>query len=244
MLPGPLPTPQVDKIFGPGNQYVTAAKMLLTNSEAMVSIDMPAGPSEVLVIADAAASPVHVAADLLSQVRRGPGCGACPASRLSAAPCSQAGSLVGAGVTQRLHLRSPAQRAAPPPPPSDPPNPALAPRLGGRAGGARPGQPGHPAGPARLRSGRNRGPGQRAVRRAAARRDGAQGARPQLHGPGGQPGGGVQDKQRLRAGALDCERGGRGGVAAGPGQCGWVRWTRAPPPPPPGVCWAQTLPPS
>jgi histidinol dehydrogenase len=42
---------QVDKIFGPGNQYVTAAKMLLTNSEAMISIDMPAGPSEVLVIA-------------------------------------------------------------------------------------------------------------------------------------------------------------------------------------------------
>jgi hypothetical protein len=45
---------QVDKIFGPGNQYVTAAKMLLTNSEAMISIDMPAGPSEVLVIAGGA----------------------------------------------------------------------------------------------------------------------------------------------------------------------------------------------
>jgi hypothetical protein len=43
--------PKVDKIFGPGNQFVTAAKMLLTNSEAMVAIDMPAGPSEVLVIA-------------------------------------------------------------------------------------------------------------------------------------------------------------------------------------------------
>jgi Histidinol dehydrogenase len=43
--------PKVDKLFGPGNQYVTAAKMLLTNSEAMVAIDMPAGPSEVLVIA-------------------------------------------------------------------------------------------------------------------------------------------------------------------------------------------------
>lgn len=38
---------QVDKILGPGNQYVTAAKMLLQNSEAMVSMDMPAGPSEV-----------------------------------------------------------------------------------------------------------------------------------------------------------------------------------------------------
>ena len=40
---------QVHKILGPGNQYVTAAKMLLQNSEAMVAIDMPAGPSEVLL---------------------------------------------------------------------------------------------------------------------------------------------------------------------------------------------------
>ena len=59
---------QVDKIMGPGNQYVTAAKMLLQNSEAMVAIDMPAGPSEVLVIADATANHTHVAIDLLSQV--------------------------------------------------------------------------------------------------------------------------------------------------------------------------------
>jgi histidinol dehydrogenase len=64
--------PKVDKLFGPGNQYVTAAKMLLTNSEAMVAIDMPAGPSEVLVIADAGAPPAHVAADLLSQAEHGP----------------------------------------------------------------------------------------------------------------------------------------------------------------------------
>jgi histidinol dehydrogenase len=63
--------PKVDKIFGPGNQYVTAAKMLLQNSEAMVSIDMPAGPSEVLVIADASADPDFVAADLLSQAEHG-----------------------------------------------------------------------------------------------------------------------------------------------------------------------------
>ncbi|XP_042460204.1 histidinol dehydrogenase, chloroplastic-like [Zingiber officinale] len=59
--------PKVEKIFGPGNQYVTAAKMILQNSEAMVSIDMPAGPSEVLVIADRHANPVHIAAYLLSQ---------------------------------------------------------------------------------------------------------------------------------------------------------------------------------
>ncbi|CAL9169714.1 histidinol dehydrogenase, chloroplastic-like isoform X2 [Musa acuminata AAA Group] len=64
--------PKVEKIFGPGNQYVTAAKMILLNSEAMVSIDMPAGPSEVLVIADKHANPVHVAADLLSQAEHGP----------------------------------------------------------------------------------------------------------------------------------------------------------------------------
>ncbi|KAK8681475.1 hypothetical protein V6N13_053877 [Hibiscus sabdariffa] len=59
--------PKVEKIFGPGNQYVTAAKMILQNSEAMISIDMPAGPSEVLVIANEHANPVHIAADLLSQ---------------------------------------------------------------------------------------------------------------------------------------------------------------------------------
>ncbi|PNW86211.1 hypothetical protein CHLRE_02g077350v5 [Chlamydomonas reinhardtii] len=69
---GTASCPKVDKILGPGNQYVTAAKMLLQNSEAMVAIDMPAGPSEVLVIADAGASPVHVAADLLSQAEHGP----------------------------------------------------------------------------------------------------------------------------------------------------------------------------
>ncbi|MEX2478921.1 MAG: histidinol dehydrogenase [Gracilimonas sp.] len=63
--------PKVDKIFGPGNQYVTAAKMILQNSEAQISIDMPAGPSEVLVIADKQANPAYVAADLLSQAEHG-----------------------------------------------------------------------------------------------------------------------------------------------------------------------------
>ena len=62
----------MDKVLGPGNQYVTAAKMLLQNSEAMISMDMPAGPSEVLVIADAAARPDFIAADLLSQAEHGP----------------------------------------------------------------------------------------------------------------------------------------------------------------------------
>ncbi|KAL8462813.1 hypothetical protein ACS0TY_033723 [Phlomoides rotata] len=64
---------KVEKIYGPGNQYVTAAKMILQNSEAMISIDMPAGPSEVLFIADKHANPVHIAADLLSQAEHGPG---------------------------------------------------------------------------------------------------------------------------------------------------------------------------
>jgi len=63
--------PKVDKIFGPGNQYVTAAKMMLQNSEANIAIDMPAGPSEVLVIADGSADPSFVAADLLSQAEHG-----------------------------------------------------------------------------------------------------------------------------------------------------------------------------
>ena len=72
MAYGTATCPKVDKLFGPGNQYVTAAKMLLQGSEAMVAIDMPAGPSEVLVIADGAASPAHVAADLLSQAEHGP----------------------------------------------------------------------------------------------------------------------------------------------------------------------------
>ncbi len=61
--------PQVYKIFGPGNQYVTAAKQLV-NKEG-IAIDMPAGPSEVAVLADESATPAFVAADLLSQAEHG-----------------------------------------------------------------------------------------------------------------------------------------------------------------------------
>lgn len=61
--------PQVDKIFGPGNQYVTTAKQLL-NKEG-IAIDMPAGPSELAVVADKQANPSFVAADLLSQAEHG-----------------------------------------------------------------------------------------------------------------------------------------------------------------------------
>ncbi|KAF9884858.1 trifunctional histidinol dehydrogenase [Aspergillus nanangensis] len=63
---------KVDKILGPGNQFVTAAKMLVSNdTSAGVSIDMPAGPSEVLVVADEYANPAFVASDLLSQAEHG-----------------------------------------------------------------------------------------------------------------------------------------------------------------------------
>lgn len=61
--------PKVDKIFGPGNQYVTAAKQAAQHFG--VAIDMPAGPSEVLIIADDSCNPSFVAADLLSQAEHG-----------------------------------------------------------------------------------------------------------------------------------------------------------------------------
>jgi histidinol dehydrogenase len=61
--------PKAYKIFGPGNQYVTAAKQLI--QQQGMAIDMPAGPSEVLVIADESANPAFVAADLLSQAEHG-----------------------------------------------------------------------------------------------------------------------------------------------------------------------------
>lgn len=69
MAYGTESVPKVHKIFGPGNQYVTAAKQLVTQSG--VAIDMPAGPSEVAVLADETAHPAFVAADLLSQAEHG-----------------------------------------------------------------------------------------------------------------------------------------------------------------------------
>ena len=60
--------PRVDKIFGPGNRYVTRAKQMLSST---VAIDMPAGPSEVMVLADSSARPDFVASDLLSQAEHG-----------------------------------------------------------------------------------------------------------------------------------------------------------------------------
>lgn len=69
MAYGTESVPKVYKIFGPGNQYVTAAKQLVSLRD--VAIDMPAGPSEVEVLADETADPVFVAADLLSQAEHG-----------------------------------------------------------------------------------------------------------------------------------------------------------------------------
>ena len=72
MAYGTESVPKVDKIFGPGNAYVTEAKRQVSNDFLGSAIDMPAGPSEVLVIADSNADADFVAADLLSQAEHGP----------------------------------------------------------------------------------------------------------------------------------------------------------------------------
>ncbi|TPG10099.1 histidinol dehydrogenase [Rhodanobacter glycinis] len=72
MAYGTASVPKCDKLFGPGNAWVTEAKLQVSSDPDGAAIDMPAGPSEVLVIADADANPVFVAADLLSQAEHGP----------------------------------------------------------------------------------------------------------------------------------------------------------------------------
>ena len=72
MALGTKSVPKVDKIFGPGNAYVTEAKRQVSQRLDGAAIDMPAGPSEVLVIADSSANPAFIAADLLSQAEHGP----------------------------------------------------------------------------------------------------------------------------------------------------------------------------
>jgi histidinol dehydrogenase len=72
MAYGTASVPRCDKLFGPGNAWVTEAKLQVSTDPDGAAIDMPAGPSEVLVIADAEANPVFVAADLLSQAEHGP----------------------------------------------------------------------------------------------------------------------------------------------------------------------------
>lgn len=72
MAYGTASVPRCDKLFGPGNGFVTEAKRQVSMQPGGAAIDMPAGPSEVLVIADAGANPAFVAADLLSQAEHGP----------------------------------------------------------------------------------------------------------------------------------------------------------------------------
>ena len=69
---GTLSVPKCDKLFGPGNSFVTEAKLQVSRDAAGAAIDLPAGPSEVMVIADNLADPAFVAADLLSQAEHGP----------------------------------------------------------------------------------------------------------------------------------------------------------------------------
>ena len=71
MAYGTETVPKVCKVFGPGNAWVTSAKTLVSADAGGAAIDMPAGPSEVLVIADDSASPAYVASDLLSQAEHG-----------------------------------------------------------------------------------------------------------------------------------------------------------------------------
>ena len=72
MALGTPTVPRCDKLFGPGNAYVDAAKQLAARRPGGPAIDLPAGPSELMVIADAGANPAFVAADLLSQAEHGP----------------------------------------------------------------------------------------------------------------------------------------------------------------------------
>ena len=72
MAYGTASVPRCDKLFGPGNAWVTEAKLQVSTDPQGAAIDMPAGPSELLVVADARAEPAFVAADLLSQAEHGP----------------------------------------------------------------------------------------------------------------------------------------------------------------------------
>ncbi len=72
MAYGTASVPKCDKLFGPGNAFVTEAKLQVSRDPAGAALDLPAGPSEVMVVADDRANPAFVAADLLSQAEHGP----------------------------------------------------------------------------------------------------------------------------------------------------------------------------
>jgi histidinol dehydrogenase len=88
---------KVDKIFGPGNAYVTEAKRQVSNDFRGAAIDMPAGPSEVMVIADDSANPDFIAADLLSQAEHGP-----DSQVVLVTPSQEVGDLVADAVQRQL----------------------------------------------------------------------------------------------------------------------------------------------
>jgi histidinol dehydrogenase len=104
--------PKVDKIFGPGNAYVTEAKRQVSQRLDGAAIDMPAGPSEVLVIADSGANPDFVASDLLSQAEHGP-----DSQVILLTPDADMGSRVAEAVERQLaalpRAKPPAWRSPP-----------------------------------------------------------------------------------------------------------------------------------
>lgn len=91
----------VDKIFGPGNSFVTEAKRQVSNDFAGAAIDMPAGPSEVLVIADKDADPAFIASDLLSQAEHGH-----DSQAILVTPCAKVAELTALEIEKQLALLS------------------------------------------------------------------------------------------------------------------------------------------
>ncbi|SDR98176.1 histidinol dehydrogenase [Opitutus sp. GAS368] len=110
---GTASIPKCDKLFGPGNAFVTEAKQQVARDAAGAAIDLPAGPSEVLVIADHRANPAFVAADLLSQAEHGPDSQVVLvafsekfAARVQAALARQLSTLPRAAIARRALARS------------------------------------------------------------------------------------------------------------------------------------------
>lgn len=106
---GTATIPRVGKIFGPGNAYVTEAKRQVSSRPDGAAIDMPAGPSEVLVIADEGADPAFVAADLLSQAEHGPDSQVVlvtPSRKLAEAVAGEVASQLAARSRRRPCLRA------------------------------------------------------------------------------------------------------------------------------------------
>jgi histidinol dehydrogenase len=99
MAYGTATIPAVDKIFGPGNAWVTEAKLQVSRDPAGAALDLPAGPSEVLVIADERADPGFVAADLLSQAEHGP-----DSQVLLVTPSEAVADAVDAAITAQLAM--------------------------------------------------------------------------------------------------------------------------------------------